>query len=491
MASCDDFPAIRLALEDICPSYDEGLKVSRYRRPAERPSLTWRGDSIVLGTRVPRWATRIWLSDEKTSQRIGFANLRPVNQIWSIANDTTIPATAEAFLVPPERMRKPDYQIYPLSDIGALYGEKLAAATCFSRPCRQGGGLCGEACIFMCCVMLAHRGFRVPATHEISFLAAKRFRRLNGRDGTFRIKGLPFHPRTASLFSTPPIGGSALYETIPTGEGTAHEPARSLGYTVHQYLRHGLPVIMLVDCGKLYPEDLEKLKAKYLEEEGKKKTEFEHAVVIVGAHFGKEDQGLRLHPDGFVYHDPYRSPYMDVEIERLFRCGRFKHNAGGVYFIAPTPEGVHTGIQCVDYITRDVAAGGKLTPPEFGYPERREHLSLWDVTLVPQDQWEKRYFAGIDLSTDQRQHLNALAKALPDMMWAAEIYAHAEAMKTRKASAVWFFDATSHPPAAHAISRFFFAAIDRGSFQCWLPGTKPPPIFIQGTLPIPDRRPPL
>lgn len=323
------------ALLELGSAYDN-LKVQIPPNP-ERPSLVWRGDSIVLGSHVPRWAVRAFLEEEigTPDAYVGFANLRPGDlQDLPCGYPVDQPATADAFLAPPLRQKRNVYTIWAESDFGILYGEQLPEhVTCFSMPYRRGGGVCAHACLYMCCTMLSRQGFRVPATHEVSYENA----RLTGKvqpDGVFEVSGLTAM-EMAGVIRSPLIDGSALVEILRIEDQTEDDDRLRVIHFIQQYLSQGLPLILIIDCGKLYPGIRQTLQNRHHGQNA-----FPHAIVLIGTRFEKRGNTVTPFPEAFVYHDPMMGPYLERSVWELISAARFTKYPRIVAFVVPVPKGV-------------------------------------------------------------------------------------------------------------------------------------------------------
>ena len=306
-----------------------------------RPSIVWRGDSVVLPALVPRWAQRMWLTQNvgpitsPQDQKIGFVNLRPTESLppeW----EAQVPHTADAYLAPPERMLRPNgnYEIPLASNFGQHYGEDDGLrVTCFCKPHQTMGGMCAQSAVLMSAAMMTHHGFRVPMMHEVSYWATQRRERYYDRskpseaakmiaaDGAFAVGGMDFNEIKSVFRDGVLIGGGAIVERNPTAGFPLDD--QKMIKRFYQYLTQGLPVILVVDHGFLSDREVVQ---RDRDAPGEYTPAFEsHAIVLVGVVRGPADRRGQRPISGFVYHDPNAGPYRELKVERLLMAARFPY----------------------------------------------------------------------------------------------------------------------------------------------------------------------
>lgn len=469
---------VERAVQELNRGYvKSALYADPFREGNERPSLLWRGDSIVLGAHANRWARRAYLREDTGSEfrRIGFANLRPLD---SITRQTPkglgeSPFTADAFLSPPSHMRGREYALYSLSDFAAFYGEKgYGRTTCFAMPYQRGGGVCAHACIYMAATTLSRLGVAVPATHEVSFVNAQERNEI-GKNGSFAIRGLRAR-EMVSVFQSELIRGSALLEFGKIRHGKKEdEDKRRLTFLLHQYVRQPLPVILIVDCGKLYPEMKKDLKYRH------KKDEFPHAVIIVGVHFRKKNNKVTPHPEAIVYHDPLMGPYLETPASNLLNAATFKTHPSLVTFTVATPASVkfRLGDAWTYFLYYKMGYTNLNVKPFVGWLKSPDHVCQ-QQTLLRREDLVATYFSDLPASHGLPELIRGSIADLPSWIWGFEIYSDLSAFSRQEASAVWLFDATTSDPRTppHGL----FAMVQDETFHCWLPGLRIPYVVVRG-----------
>jgi hypothetical protein len=219
------------------------------------------------------------------------------------------------------------------------------------------------------------------------------------RDGTFPVRGLT-GSEMSSVFKCSLVGGSALAESVRV-KGTRDDAvARRDGnwllavHMIHQYLRQGLPVIMILDCWKLYPAAKEQLNLKGIYST---QDELAHAVVVVGAKFRRERRAISPSPDAFVYHDPQFGPYLEKPILDLIFAGRFekdpKVDPEEIAFLVPVPRGVVAKLSEVWECMLLCAYGKRELPQKHFGPLSRPPSVAHQFSLVNRENIADTYFS--------------------------------------------------------------------------------------------------
>jgi hypothetical protein len=513
---------LKKALGELGKNYTDGkLERSFYSQndPTERPSLFWRGDCSLLGSKVPRWADRVFLDEVTGSNRrlIGFANLRPLHKldVLQIAAHKKMPATAEAFLSPPLYMSKsPDYQIYAAGHYGELYGEKVPEeGTCFIMPYRLMGGVCAHAAISMCLVMASRFGFRVPAVHEMGYVVAKNTpKNVEERDelersGRFQVRPLDLG-ELHSLVRTPHVGGEALLESHDVAGGDSDAV---LGEVMHQYLLQELPIILAIHYDELYAERWRrprlKHKVRYRLSRVFPKTWAQtkdcrnHAVVLVGVGYKRQDGSSPGALNEFVFHDPNQGPYLKKPVGHLVKAARMLEAwPNHLAFLVLVPPGVTRKIgelatAYVNLCGRPLGHKNREPFDNLLEPENPD-LKASDVQyrLLRKNRLWEAYFENLPCKDNLCQRLKDAEADLPDWIWAIEHHVtvkhHAttgESFLRRDLIAVWFFDAEDSYERVRLwqqwrIAEGLFAMWHRGTFACFLPGFPREGIRVHGRL---------
>jgi len=482
---------IAKALRELGANYERARLVRRASTPtptSDRPSLLWRGENAVLG-RVPRWANRVFLEEvtERSRRPIGFANLRPLHRLSApLAYGTSpneLPATAEAFLSPPEYMKPPLYRVYAADHYEELYGELAEEkVTCFAMPYRLMGGVCAHAAIYMSLVMAARFGFRVPAVHEMSYAIAQNtpedLAELN-RSGVFAVRPLGL-VELQDLVRTPYVGGEALLESH---EAVGASKDAFLGELIHQYLLQGLPAILVIHYDELYAErwwPRVQHKARHVLSRlfpGAWATAVEetkdcrnHAVVLVGIGYKGQDVPRQDDVEEFIFHDPNHGPYLRRPVGHMVKAARMlEAYSGQLAFLVLVPRGVTRRISnlVTAYVNLCGRSHGHKTRRPFDNLLERNDPTLGECNsqyrLLRRGALQKTYFSYLPSNRSLRQQLDNVERAF-DWIWAVERYVTLESFRQRKPTAVWFFDAAN---TAERIGLWQQLHIAEGLFAMW------------------------
>lgn len=465
-----DTGAVEEAICFLQSAYKRKLQLAVGSEPAERPSLLWRGDHVVLDDDLSRWATRIWLADNASGypESVGFANLRDTTKIRDIYPGSIVPVIADAFLAVPFHMKGSPYSMPLSSDFGVVYGEPAKPpVTCYARPYMITGGVCAHACIYMASVMMTRLDYHVPMVHEISLTAAKEATKKAGKiekDGCFEVVGLSLLAMQQVLGSAP-VGGEAVIEDHSLPEGPPKSVGRAVKF-IREYLRQGLPVILRVDVGKLYPEMRPWLEEVY---RGKNQKEFPHVVLLIGE---MHKQGDPDEITSFVYHDSLKSPFMEQPAAGLLASGKFPIRCQNpkekdiVSYLVPVPKGA--GCSMTEAI--EIA--------ERYFPKGRDHP--WHATLISQKNLAKRYFGHLPESHPVRKALREGRHRLPSWTWVIEVYADTSDFRKCLASAACFVGKRESD-----LMPKLYAWWQDEVFQCVIPG-----LFLRESVGGPMKLPP-
>ncbi len=412
----------------------------------------------MLGGDFRRWAVRVWLAEDMGTypESLGFVNLRNRAGITPVTRETDVPAIADAFLAVPAGMKEPPYHVHLASGLGCLYGEPARPpVTCYARPYILTGGVCAHACLYMASVAMTGMNYRVPMVHEISRLAAVITDKI-GNDGCFEVEGIPLDTMMQVLNSSL-VGGAGVIEghRIPDG---SPKKVGAVGMIVQEYLRQGLPVILQVDAGKLYPEERDRMQAAYPD-----KKEFAHVLMLIGEKLDTvAPQGIA----SFVYHDSLKGAYLERPPTQLLMSGKFPLKNSGdpdyVCYLVPLPRGAACGIATVIDAVRPCLTDGAA--------------SHWHAALVGRSGLVDRYFGQLPDGHSIRRELRNRQDSLPAWTWVVEVYADLGDLNRGLACAAYFVDAgKANPQAVYAWWR-------DEQFRCVLPA-----LFLTGNIPGPIR----
>ena len=426
------------------------------------PSLLWRGDSVVLGQEFPRWVWRLRVleSPDSENREIGFVNVRPF--CIDDHNQKHFRFTADAFLAPPLRMIQSGngYQIYLEADYGALYGEDIAEhVTCFTMPYRPSGGACVPACIYMLCTMLNNQGVYVPTPHEVSLICKGLKQEESGP--VFTISSMTQY-ETQSVLDSDFIGARGLlFQEKVRGCKRPKVAADKAIYLIEQLLRSHRPVIMYVDCAKLYPEYLEELRA--IEPSYSEREVFGHAIVIIGARYKYKDSCRSYLPEAFIFHDPLMGPYIEKNATDLIEAGFFDNDQDHVIFLTLSPNKVNLTINnMMEEYTRFFSCEKNGEIKSHGVADR-----IAQFNLIHRDDFLETYFSSFDhVATDFIKFNNNISN-LPSWMWVIELFDDLPLLSEDLASSIFISDATDEFKKKHFHASNIFAHYCDGKIQCW------------------------
>jgi hypothetical protein len=474
------------ALSTLGKAYQHPL--ARMSELSERPSLVWRGDSMVLGRGTPRWSYRIAVGEQgrRHLRPIGFCNLRPLDKVSEegLPEGSQLPAVGEAYLVPPVRMldKSNGYVIYTRSRLQRLYGEESSTGddepvTCFCQPHRLMGGYCAHAAQFMSLVMMSRMDLRVPALHETSYDVARRKGEIRKRDGSFVVRGLELREMRHHMKS-PLVEGSAVIEVHEVGNDTS---IGVFGRTLNEYLRQNLPVVLAVDFAKLHANE-----PQYLQGLGLNNKKHPHVIVLVGAFYGPSPQRSRYDPLKFVFHDSTAAPYLERSVRKLAEAaGTRVKKTVRVAFLVPMPRGVERSIKDLhDFVQVCVKSDPNERPlnhesvPRGAIPRYR---------LLSGRSIDEYYFSDLSPTDPVRVALRTKASDLPTWTWAIEWYRDHHDMESRRVTALWLLDATKELQQKYAfLAGGGFAYVGRQWFRCLIPRFMDKPAPVPGLLRVKD-----
>jgi hypothetical protein len=455
---------------------------------AERPSLVWRGDSMVLGRGTPRWSYRVGVGERGRwrLRPIGFCNLRPLDKVpeEGLPEGSQVPVVGEAYLAPPVRMldKSSGYVIYTRSRLQRLYGEETPTGndelvTCFCQPHRLMGGYCAHAAQFMSLVMMSRMDLRVPALHETSYDVARRKGEICKQDGSFVVRGLELLEMWHHMKS-PLVNGSAVIEVHEVQDATS---IGVFGRTLNEYLRQNLPVVLAVDFAQLHADEPE-----YLQGLDPNRTEHPHVIVLVGAFYGPSPRSSRYDPIKFVFHDSTAAPYLERSVRTLAEvAGSLGKRPGRAAFLVPMPRGVERSIKDLnDFVNACVESRPNERSPNY---ESVPRGAIPHYRLLHGRSIEGYYFSDLPRTDPVRMALREKAGNLPTWTWAIEWYRDRQDMESRQVTALWLLDATKELQQKYAfLAGGGFAYVGRQWFRCLIPKFLDKPAPVPGLLRVKD-----
>lgn len=416
-----------------------------------KPSIIWRADTVIFDHELPRWATRVWLRQRTGSswERAGFANVRPIesfpNSIKQHENaGRKVPATAEAYLVPPAHQKEVS-RIYVRGHYGKYYGipkHELGEVTCYIKPHYFLGGFCAHASLQMCSIPMVDYGWRVPSAYEISYEAHRLVSETdcNRNDSHYCIRGLSIEELKKLIRNDKLVNGNCQKFVIELGDDRYDKRVTNwVTHLLHQVVKLGFPVLLRVDAAKLYDD---KYREDLLEQSGK--SRLPHTVVIIGATFGCNNDIERCKPSGYIVHDPLYGPFYEIKASDLLEASAFPRGKGPdsqqwpfkISLLVNLPNQVRLPLMSVVEYAVGLAAS-------FDAAFFRKTLKRPFFSLVHRDAITGRYFgdrrkAVVKVRNLVGDHLDKL----PEWLWAVEYYANNRDIERNEAQCLYLFDAT-------------------------------------------------
>lgn len=338
--------------------YRQGAKPLSFRLA---PSIITRSEAELLGVSSPRFAVRVYLTDEsfvnaRRRQRLARAVESvhaqiPPTLLDEISKDSWI---ADSLLTPPEDLRRAGYR-FLTTKLGLAYGERSnTEGVPFVTHMRFGGGLCAQAACFMVLAILSDRAFPIYGVAEITARAQDGQNDLdvNGMSG----ESIAYFFRDRVEKVTAQVQGFSKL-------GAPERQLLPIGF--QSYLASGCPIILLVSLSRMFgdhhlhqevcdPVIIESypdvdfntrqripIRRKNPPQSTADEEKQPHAVVLVGWH-PRSDQ--------FIVNDPATYPFLPATAEQIVDIRRYKESAqdgrlraqdvGPLECIPVTPAGV-------------------------------------------------------------------------------------------------------------------------------------------------------
>jgi len=291
-------PEFDEVLDVLGRSYDGSLRIGEVRTAS---SEWWRNEIQFIGKEpLPsRWVRRLHLFESgphSAGRYVGYVHVRPK---WAgqgpTQDEALIPPVADGFLVPPLRMAGGHYKIIGLGETCQIYGDPLFAALPYVMADGRFKLYCSEACLYIAMLMMMPYGARPlgPWDMTIKLRVAEAQKNHTPSDELICIKFEGLVPENElAILERPECKLSGI---VVPWKSTLHEDLPLLIDVLRCYLEGGLPILVHVEVGKLYPSEREVQAANPT-----------HAILLVGF---REDGGTL----SFVYHDPAYGPYLEIE----------------------------------------------------------------------------------------------------------------------------------------------------------------------------------
>ncbi len=340
------------AVPYLAEAYGSGISFSECEEAA---SLVIRSELAYEDIAFPRFGRlcHVFSTEYREKEYLGCVILRRAG----FSGDER--PIAEAFLRPPRPMRMPPYQITVLGPYGTYMGLLPFECTPYANHAPGRGAWCAEAALYICSVILMHRGAKVFGSFALTSLAAgTKSDPLHPGARGFYIDGLNVR-QIESVVRSPGIGVSGVIEglRLPSLKAIYCE---TVGKILLGYLRARLPIIVLVNAPRLYGD-------RYAEGRG-------HAIVLIGYRCEHLSDFSTL---SFVFHDTTRGAYLERPASSILKAARdFDPVKPLVRFIVAAPSEVtipaSTCIQRAIVLSQCRVRGC-----------REAGLGEWDVELCP------------------------------------------------------------------------------------------------------------
>lgn len=388
-------------------AYAESLQ---FTRPLESPSLLARGANAFWADIAGRtWVWRSYIFRQRAAEELeprfyGFAHFWEHPQIEprlkcqsGNAHSKEHPSNeeieesrllvAEAYLSPPERMRRPHYYILQLPAT-SFYDVLPTPVTPFCMPWVYAFGLCSHCVAHSALVLSTPFGAVPQSLVDLAWLA-------HDCDGMVRtnvkLQGLDLHQIANA------IGGWSQFTrcgaAIEVFEGAASrdtvDPDNAIGSMICDSLVSGLPVIAMVNSKAWFEKAYEDSPGNVAEKlRIDCDTHPNHCILIVGFHPPVDGQDLR-----FVCHDPAVGPFSEIRLAGLIHSMAAYSNSladsrGDIAFIVPRPVGALRSFSGVrNYYLSEVLAPSERTNTDDQIRLRLLHKSEFNLAYQRQLAW--------------------------------------------------------------------------------------------------------
>jgi len=322
----------------------------------------------------------------------------------------------------------------------------------FLKHMRLGGGMCAQAVCFMATLLMHDDANGVHGVADITALAG------GGMDEELPLAGLS-PPEMFRYFRDERVGLNADWQ-FPASMGRERDESGWLQGALQAYIRSGMPVVFLVDCGRLaglpnrrpalvnpaiYPWNEVGFKLRRPERVGK----LHHAVLVIGC-----DEG-----DRFLLNDAATFPFLEASAGQLYEARLYRDDActepAVPIFLPVTPA-------CVRMPLQEWYRDGVCANPDDRHPGLLQIAQLLQTGWFPPDRpLEVRVPCdpggmklvplsrlGAVVPDGARPVAEAWLEALPDEedLWCWVQCIEAVTATDQPITSVWLWDATRAPP---------------------------------------------
>jgi hypothetical protein len=321
------------AVQRLCEWLYDKTGTANYRTA---PSIITRSECELFGLSSPRFCIRKYITTPAGQQPTLF-NLRRLQWFYNSlaaleANDRGFDADsvrhdvvelglafADSLIALPPQIAN-DYHVIQCS-LSQYYGESRAwpPAVPFLQHMPLGGGMCAQACIFMALCLYERIVKKLCSIAELTALGLT-------KDGNSFVMGGFEADKIAEVISKNGFGLTGFLEAMPEGQDYHAPPMNSSGRSTSwlsasltAYVRSNVPVICLVDLGKVggpwLPDDqwsrsciwgTNRTRRHKLDGEPHQRA---HSVLAIGCHRSDRSQ--------FLINDPAMYPLMKCSFDQL------------------------------------------------------------------------------------------------------------------------------------------------------------------------------
>jgi len=464
------------------------------------PSLIARCEVELFGASMPRFAFRAYLGSRS------FVNARRVRTFCYLATSWGQPPAGyqrmvdvsatkkgphltiqrsscigDSLLEPPISLKGEGYHVMT-TDLGRAYGaHDTIEGTPFVNHIRLGGGLCAQAVCFMATALHQHETRGIYGVAEITALASD-------QDELALDLGGMCPDNICDYFNHPKVGLSANRQVIHAEGHDLKLKTSQFGEVLRSYILSDVPVIMLVDLGRMcgvtiskknqtttvvlnddYLFTLQNGLGKKLEtvETCRAKTTGEvrhHAVLVVGCKMKRD--GGKEEPANFLINDPSTYPFLKVDVDELVNIRTYADKGweegtlGPIQFIPVTPQEVRLPLmdsprdrrQGLAAIAAAIQANATnpILPQDALPIDSKGIIRLIDLRWCEDSKQINPKFDGrlADVCASGREILKRWVQGgeIP-AKWCWIQYGPASIVGGGEVNALWIWDATAPPPS--------------------------------------------
>jgi hypothetical protein len=367
------------------------------------PSLVARCEVGLFDISMPRFAFRVYLNPTKSS----FINARRIETFARLVNTWGLPPNhtidkpestspkdiikrssciGDSFLEPPKSLAEEGKYHVITTELGKAYGEgEKIEGTPFVNHMRLSGGACAQAVCFMATALWHNIVRGIYGVAEITALAS------NQTGPSLDLGGITTE-KICVYFNHPKMGLNALRQQVYI-DTDPKEKTFQFADALRAYILSDIPVILVVDLGRMCGVEFNKSKPNNKEEKNQyifernmlgpmlmgtiekcRSTEIKprfHAILIVGCETTWDNDHTK--PLEFVFNDPTTYPFLKANVDELVNARIYAEE-----------NKLETGELCaVDFIA--VSPREVRLPLMDIYKPPYSHIGLTNIALMAID----------------------------------------------------------------------------------------------------------